>query len=56
MAKIQKRKLTMPIAGKGPLVNASPRAAKQADWRIKLYAAEKNPNAVVTLENWQFEE
>ncbi|KAB0399744.1 hypothetical protein E2I00_015494 [Balaenoptera physalus] len=31
-------------------------SAKQADWRIKLYAVEKNPNAVVTLENWQFEE
>ncbi|EAW66217.1 protein arginine methyltransferase 5, isoform CRA_a [Homo sapiens] len=43
-------------AGRGPLVNASLRAAKQADRRIKLYAVEKNPNAVVTLENWQFEE
>lgn len=35
-------------AGRGPLVNASLRAAKQADRRIKLYAVEKNPNAVVT--------
>lgn len=43
-------------AGRGPLVNASLRAAKQADRRIRLYAVEKNPNAVVTLENWQFEE
>ncbi|TKC48635.1 hypothetical protein EI555_009189 [Monodon monoceros] len=42
--------------GRGPLVNTSLRAAKQADWWIKLYAAEKNPNAVVTLENWQLEE
>lgn len=43
-------------AGRGPLVNASLRAAKQAERRIRLYAVEKNPNAVVTLENWQFEE
>lgn len=35
-------------AGRGPLVNASLRAAKQADRRIRLYAVEKNPNAVVT--------
>uniref|UniRef100_A0A8C4SKV7 Protein arginine N-methyltransferase 5 n=1 Tax=Erpetoichthys calabaricus TaxID=27687 RepID=A0A8C4SKV7_ERPCA len=43
-------------AGRGPLVNASLRAAKQADRKIKVYAVEKNPNAVVTLENWRFEE
>lgn len=35
-------------AGRGPLVNASLRAAKQAERRIRLYAVEKNPNAVVT--------
>ncbi|KAL5020885.1 hypothetical protein ScPMuIL_000040 [Solemya velum] len=39
-------------AGRGPLVRASLAAAKQADRKIKkLYAVEKNPNAVVTLEN-----
>uniref|UniRef100_A0A3B4B8A7 Protein arginine N-methyltransferase 5 n=1 Tax=Periophthalmus magnuspinnatus TaxID=409849 RepID=A0A3B4B8A7_9GOBI len=42
-------------AGRGPLVNASLRAAKQADRKLRVYAVEKNPNAVV-LENWRFEE
>lgn len=35
-------------AGRGPLVNASLRAAKQAERKIKVYAVEKNPNAVIT--------
>ncbi|KAG8140981.1 putative Protein arginine N-methyltransferase 5 protein [Naja naja] len=35
-------------AGRGPLVNASLQAALQAKRRIKIYAVEKNPNAVVT--------
>uniref|UniRef100_A0A4W6CT67 Protein arginine N-methyltransferase 5 n=1 Tax=Lates calcarifer TaxID=8187 RepID=A0A4W6CT67_LATCA len=43
-------------AGRGPLVNASLRAARQADRKLRVYAVEKNPNAVVTLENWRFEE
>uniref|UniRef100_A0A672HP82 Protein arginine N-methyltransferase 5 n=2 Tax=Salarias fasciatus TaxID=181472 RepID=A0A672HP82_SALFA len=43
-------------AGRGPLVNASLHAARQADRKLKVYAVEKNPNAVVTLENWRFEE
>lgn len=43
-------------AGRGPLVNASLRAARQADRKLKIYAVEKNPNAVITLENWRFEE
>ncbi|XP_056382785.1 protein arginine N-methyltransferase 5 isoform X1 [Hyla sarda] len=43
-------------AGRGPLVNASIRAAKQADRLIKIYAVEKNPNAVITLEGWRYEE
>ncbi|KAM9719249.1 protein arginine N-methyltransferase 5 [Menidia menidia] len=43
-------------AGRGPLVNASLNAARQADRKLKVYAVEKNPNAVVTLENWRFEE
>ncbi|XP_041376377.1 protein arginine N-methyltransferase 5-like isoform X2 [Gigantopelta aegis] len=39
-------------AGRGPLVRAALVAAQQADRTIrKLYAVEKNPNAVVTLEN-----
>uniref|UniRef100_A0A671KMZ9 Protein arginine N-methyltransferase 5 n=1 Tax=Sinocyclocheilus anshuiensis TaxID=1608454 RepID=A0A671KMZ9_9TELE len=43
-------------AGRGPLVNASLRAAKQAKRKLRVYAVEKNTNAVVTLENWKFEE
>uniref|UniRef100_A0A671QR82 Protein arginine N-methyltransferase 5 n=1 Tax=Sinocyclocheilus anshuiensis TaxID=1608454 RepID=A0A671QR82_9TELE len=43
-------------AGRGPLVNASLCAAKQAKRKLRVYAVEKNPNAVVTLENWKFEE
>lgn len=43
-------------AGRGPLVNASLRAAKQANRRIKIYAVEKNTNAIITLENWKYEE
>jgi len=38
-------------AGRGPLVRASLQAAKRANFHIKLYAVEKNPNAVVTLKN-----
>lgn len=37
-------------AGRGPLVRASIAASQQADRKIKkVYAVEKNPNAVVTL-------
>ncbi|XP_027527526.1 protein arginine N-methyltransferase 5 [Neopelma chrysocephalum] len=43
-------------AGRGPLVSATLRAARQAGTRVRVYAVEKNPNAVVTLENWQYEE
>ncbi|XP_053909113.1 LOW QUALITY PROTEIN: protein arginine N-methyltransferase 5 [Cuculus canorus] len=43
-------------AGRGPLVNATLRAARQANRHVRLYAVEKNPNAVVTLESWQYEE
>ena len=35
-------------AGRGPLVDASLRAAKSVDREIKIYAVEKNPGAVVT--------
>jgi protein arginine N-methyltransferase 5 len=38
-------------AGRGPLVTASIKAAQQALRQIRVYAVEKNPNAVVTLEN-----
>lgn len=35
-------------AGRGPLVNCSIRAAEKAQRKVKLYAVEKNPNALVT--------
>lgn len=35
-------------AGRGPLVRASLEAAKKADRKIKVFAVEKNPNAVIT--------
>ncbi|PKU63943.1 protein arginine N-methyltransferase 5 isoform X1 [Dendrobium catenatum] len=36
-------------AGRGPLVRASLQAAEEVGRKIKVYAVEKNPNAVVTL-------
>eukprot|EP01111_Echinosteliopsis_oligospora_P016075 TRINITY_DN6562_c0_g1_i1.p1 TRINITY_DN6562_c0_g1~~TRINITY_DN6562_c0_g1_i1.p1 ORF type:complete len:633 (+),score=164.75 TRINITY_DN6562_c0_g1_i1:120-2018(+) len=38
-------------AGRGPLVRASLSAARQAKKNIRVYAVEKNPNAVVTLKS-----
>ncbi|ESO87913.1 hypothetical protein LOTGIDRAFT_194048 [Lottia gigantea] len=51
--KDQKKIVLMVVgAGRGPLVRAALAAAQQADRQVKkLYAVEKNPNAVVTLEN-----
>nr|CAG4646084.1 EOG090X028A [Macrothrix elegans] len=37
-------------AGRGPLVRAALQAAEKADRKIRVYAVEKNPNAVVTLQ------
>ncbi|XP_074564500.1 protein arginine N-methyltransferase 5 [Curcuma longa] len=36
-------------AGRGPLVRASLQAAEETGRRLKVYAVEKNPNAVITL-------
>lgn len=36
-------------AGRGPLVRASLQAAEETGRKIKVYAVEKNPNAIVTL-------
>ncbi|CAN6540197.1 unnamed protein product [Malus baccata var. baccata] len=36
-------------AGRGPLVRASLQAAEETGCKLKVYAVEKNPNAVVTL-------
>jgi len=41
-------------AGRGPLVNASMRASKTTGRKLKLYALEKNPNAVNTLLNRKY--
>ncbi|CAH1778835.1 unnamed protein product, partial [Owenia fusiformis] len=38
-------------AGRGPLVNASIQAASKAERKVRLYAVEKNPNAIITLMN-----
>ncbi|KAL6261469.1 hypothetical protein P5V15_006559 [Pogonomyrmex californicus] len=40
-------------AGRGPLVTASLNAAEMAYWKVKVYAVEKNPNAVITLQALQ---
>mmetsp|Transcript_49900 Transcript_49900/g.128405 ORF Transcript_49900/g.128405 Transcript_49900/m.128405 type:complete len:475 (-) Transcript_49900:10-1434(-) len=47
----QKDKVTIMVvgAGRGPLVECSMRAALAAEKKIKLYAVEKNPNAIKTL-------
>ncbi|PNW85217.1 hypothetical protein CHLRE_03g176550v5 [Chlamydomonas reinhardtii] len=38
-------------AGRGPLVRASMRAAARAGARLRVYAVEKNPNAVVHIQH-----
>jgi len=47
----QKIVLMVVGAGRGPLVKAALTAAGQANRNIKVYAVEKNPNAVITLQN-----
>lgn len=43
-------------AGRGPLVDATLRAAKSSERLVVIYAVEKNPGAVVTLQSRQAEE
>lgn len=43
-------------AGRGPLVRRALSAAKAGQRKIKVYAVEKNPNAVVTLQAQQDED
>ncbi|MDB9924768.1 protein arginine N-methyltransferase [bacterium] len=38
-------------AGRGPLVRASLRASDRSGRKLKVYAVEKNPNAVITLQS-----
>jgi len=42
-------------AGRGPLVRASITASQKAERKIKVFAVEKNPNAVVTLQQLKIE-
>jgi protein arginine N-methyltransferase 5 len=41
-------------AGRGPLVKAALQASYDTQRKVKLYAVEKNPNAVNTLEYFFF--
>ncbi|XP_062515468.1 protein arginine N-methyltransferase 5-like isoform X2 [Corticium candelabrum] len=43
-------------AGRGPLVRAALAAAERAERLIKIYAVEKNPNAIITLRNMTLHE
>ena len=43
-------------AGRGPLVKASLKAAENSGRKIKVFAVEKNPNAVITLQNMMHSE
>ncbi|KAJ3022093.1 Protein arginine N-methyltransferase 5 [Thoreauomyces humboldtii] len=43
-------------AGRGPIVQCALQAAKSANRRVKVYAVEKNPNAIVTLRNRKAQE
>jgi len=54
---IQTKVLTVMVvgAGRGPLVKAAISAAKNAGRRIKVFAVEKNVNAVVTLQHLKLE-
>jgi protein arginine N-methyltransferase 5 len=46
---IEKKTVVMVVgAGRGPLVRCALRAAKNSNRKIKMYAIEKNPNAVIT--------
>jgi len=43
-------------AGRGPLVSAAITASKNAERKIRVFAVEKNPNAVITLHHRKIEE
>ncbi|XP_029658740.1 protein arginine N-methyltransferase 5 [Formica exsecta] len=53
--KEEERKIVIMVvgAGRGPLVTASLNAAEMAYQEVKVYAVEKNPNAVITLQALQ---
>lgn len=43
--------ITLVGAGRGPLILASLHAAERANCKILVYAIEKNPNAIITLQS-----
>ena len=43
-------------AGRGPLVRAALNASQKSGVKIRVFAVEKNPNAVVTLQQQQIED
>merc|ERR1719402_53478 len=43
-------------AGRGPLVRAALNASQKSGVKLKVFAVEKNPNAVVTLQQQQIED
>ena len=51
------KELTLMVvgAGRGPLVRASINASNKTGRKIRIFAVEKNPNAVVTLQQQQLE-
>ncbi|KNC84982.1 hypothetical protein SARC_02803 [Sphaeroforma arctica JP610] len=40
-------------AGRGPLVRMCLKASERANRKVKMYAVEKNPNAIITLQGWK---
>ena len=42
-------------AGRGPLVRAALNASEKSGRKIRVFAVEKNPNAVITLQQQQIE-
>eukprot|EP00468_Gymnochlora_sp_CCMP2014_P012145 CAMPEP_0167745882 /NCGR_PEP_ID=MMETSP0110_2-20121227/3397_1 /TAXON_ID=629695 /ORGANISM="Gymnochlora sp., Strain CCMP2014" /LENGTH=575 /DNA_ID=CAMNT_0007630571 /DNA_START=552 /DNA_END=2277 /DNA_ORIENTATION=- len=43
-------------AGRGPLVRCALRAGEKAEKKLRVYAVEKNPNAMITLQNAKLNE
>ena len=54
---LDKKELVLIVvgAGRGPLVRAALRASEASRRKIRVFAVEKNPNAVITLQQQQLE-
>jgi protein arginine N-methyltransferase 5 len=57
-AELESRVVTLMVvgAGRGPLVRAALNASQNSGRKIRVFAVEKNPNAVVTLQQQQLED